>query len=157
MVVRRSWVGGPPPGYPTLLAPAASSATGTSHFSSGAIIVGTAGFYLAPEAVLWIRTNFVRIRIRKFFSSDSVSDSDPFTNNLTRNLLKWCLSLLLYVFWNLYDREKSFPTEKPTFFPLSSVGSAIFHKFFYFTTVSGSESNPNFFRIRIQPKYSDYF
>jgi hypothetical protein len=40
------------------------------------------------------------------------SDSNPYTNILTQNFLKWCLSLLLYVFWNLYDREKSFPTEK---------------------------------------------
>jgi hypothetical protein len=74
---------------------------------------------------------------------------------------KWWLALLSFVFWNLYDREKSFPTEKLTFFCLSSVWSAIFHNFFYFTTVSGSESKSElfsdsdpakifgFFRIRI--------
>jgi hypothetical protein len=45
------------------------------------------------------------------------------------------------VFWNLYDRGKSFPTEKRTFFSLSSVLSAIFHTNFYFITVSGSESD----------------
>jgi hypothetical protein len=51
----------------------------------------------------------------------SVSNSDPYTNILTRNILKCCLSLLSFVFWNLYDREKSFPNQKLTFFTLSSV------------------------------------
>jgi hypothetical protein len=48
------------------------------------------------------------------FLSDSVTDT--YTSILTRNFLKYCLSLLIYVFWNLYDREKSFPTEKLMFF-----------------------------------------
>jgi hypothetical protein len=60
---------------------------------------------------------------------------------LTCNFSKWCLSLLSYVFWYLYCWEKSFPMEK-THTGLSSVGSAFFHKFFYITTVSGSESVP---------------
>jgi hypothetical protein len=117
----------------------------------------------------------IRIRIHKFFpdsnsdsvsdsdsNSDLVSDSDPYSNILTRIFFKWCLSLLLYVFWNLYDREKSFPTEKLTFF-LSSVLYAIFHKNYYFTQCLDPNSNPNpnffsdsdpakifgFFRIRI--------
>jgi hypothetical protein len=40
----------------------------------------------------------------------SVSDSDPYTYILTHNFVKWCLSLLSYryVFWNLFDKEKSF-------------------------------------------------
>jgi hypothetical protein len=54
-----------------------------------------------------------------FGSTHFFSDSDPYTNILTRNFLKWCLSLLLYVLWNLYDREKSFPTEKKRWFFLS--------------------------------------
>jgi hypothetical protein len=66
--------------------------------------------------VLWIRTHFFRIWIRKFFFSDSVSDL--YTNILNRNCINCCFSLLLHVFWNLYDRETSFPTEKldSTFF-----------------------------------------
>jgi hypothetical protein len=84
------------------------------------------------------------------------SDSDPYAYILTRNFLKWCLSLLSYVFWNLYDREKSFPTEKRTFFSFLSVWFAIFRNTFYFKTVPGSESE-SIFRIRIQPKYSDSF
>jgi hypothetical protein len=36
------------------------------------------------------------------------SVSDSYTNILTRICLKWCLSLLSFVFWNLYDREKVF-------------------------------------------------
>jgi hypothetical protein len=53
--------------------------------------------------------------------SDSVSDSNPYPNILARNFLKLCLSLLSEAFWNLYDRDKSFPNEKRTFFYLSSV------------------------------------
>jgi hypothetical protein len=48
------------------------------------------------------------------FYSDTDSDSNP--NILSRHFFKWCLSLLSYVFWNLYDIEKSFLTEKCRFF-----------------------------------------
>jgi hypothetical protein len=95
-----------------------------------------------------------------FRSTNFFSDSDLYTYILTRNLLKWCLSLLFYVFWNLYYREKSFLIEKPTFIPLSRVWSAIFHtqkKNFILQQCLDPNPNPNFFRIRIQPKYSDYF
>jgi hypothetical protein len=80
----------------------------------------------------------IRIKIHKYFSN---SDMDSFNDILTCNFSKWCLSLLSYVFWYLYCWEKSFPMEK-THTGLSSVGSAFFHKFFYITTVSGSESVP---------------
>jgi hypothetical protein len=89
--------------------------------------------YLIP--VLWIRTHF--FRIPNFFS-DSVSDS--YTNILTRFFLK-CLSLILFVFWNLYDREKSVPTDKRTFFFVFQVFDLrFFTHFLWYTTVSGSES-----------------
>jgi hypothetical protein len=89
------------------------------------------------------------------FFSDSVSD--PYTNILTRIFLKWCLSLLSFVFWNLYDREKSFPTEKRKFFVFQVFDLRFFIKFF--SLQQCLDPNPNFFRIRIriQPKYSDYF
>jgi hypothetical protein len=79
-----------------------------------------------------------------FTKLDSVSD--PYTNILTRNCFKCCLSLLLYVFWNLHDREQSFPTEKltGTFF-LFQVFDLRFFTIFYFTTVSESESNSELF------------
>jgi hypothetical protein len=67
--------------------------------------------------------SFFRIRIHTFFS-----DSDPYTNILTRNFLKWCLSFF-FVFWNLYDREKSFPTEKFTFFLFQVFDLPFFTKF----------------------------
>jgi hypothetical protein len=53
-------------------------------------------------------------------------------------------------------QRKSFPTEKRTvvFFLLCLICD-FSPKKNYFTTVSGSESNV--FRIRIKPKYSDYF
>jgi hypothetical protein len=86
--------------------------------------------------VFWIRTYFfgfgstiffrirIRFRILIIFWPD--------------NFLKWCLSLLLYVFWNLNDRK--FSSWKTYDFSFSSVWFAIFHTNFYFTTVSGSES-----------------
>jgi hypothetical protein len=51
--------------------------------------------------------------------------------------------------------EKSFPTEKLTFISLSSVRFTIFHK--NLQQCLDPNPNPNFFRIRIQPKYSDSF
>jgi hypothetical protein len=43
----------------------------------------------------------------QFFSdSDSVFDSDQYTNILSRNCLKWCLSLLLCVLESVRQRKK---------------------------------------------------
>jgi hypothetical protein len=70
--------------------------------------------------------------------SDSVSDSYPYTDIVTRHFFKWCLSMLSCVFWSVRQR-KIFPTEKRTFFSLSSVWSAI-----YITTVAGSESKSKY-------------
>jgi hypothetical protein len=95
-----------------------------------------------PKFFFRIRFRFrIRIRILIFW---------------TEFFFKWCLSLLSFVCWNLYDREKSFPTEKNTFFCLSSVWSAIFHNCFLFYNSVWIRIR-TFFRIRIQPNYSDYF
>jgi hypothetical protein len=93
----------------------------------------------------------------QIFISDS--NSDPYTNILTRNVLKLCLSLLLYVLWNLYDREKSFPTEKLTFFLFQVFDLRLFTKNFILQQCLDpkpnffSDSDPakifGFFRIRI--------
>jgi hypothetical protein len=95
-----------------------------------------------------------------FFNSNLDKDSDLNTNNLTRSILKWSFSLLSSVFWNLYDRGKSFRTEKRTFFSLSSVRSAIFQiKFLFYNSVwvrIRTRIRP-FFRIRIRPKLTDSF
>jgi hypothetical protein len=65
------------------------------------------------------------------------------------DLLKWCHSLLLCVLESVRQRKK-FSNWKTYVFSLSSVWSAIFHKIFYFTTVSGSESKSKlFFRISL--------
>jgi ankyrin repeat protein len=98
----------------------AHSADVNSHSSSGntPLMYACAGghedvSYPFLYAVLWIRIHFFRIRIQNFFSN-----LDPYTNILTRNFLKWCVSLLSYtvpMFWNLYDREKGFPPEKHMF------------------------------------------
>jgi hypothetical protein len=108
--------------------------------------------------VLRIRTHFFGFGSTHFFS-DSDSVSDPYTNILSRNFLKWCLSLLLYVFWNLYASEKSFPTDKLTFI-LYQVFDLRFSTIF-FILQQCLDPNPiqirTFFRIRIQPKYSEYF
>jgi hypothetical protein len=85
----------------------------------------------------------------------SISDSDPYTNILVRNCIKWCISLLSCVFWNLYDRQ-IFPNYV-RFFSFKYL-ICDFSPTIYFTTVSGSKILiRNFFRIRIQPKYSDSF
>jgi hypothetical protein len=74
----------------------------------------------------------------------SDSDKDPNIKILARNLLKWCLSLLSCVLWNLYDRGKSFPTEIYTIFSHSSVGYAIVHKKI-FVLQQCLDPNSNFF------------
>jgi hypothetical protein len=79
------------------------------------------------------------------FFLDSVSDSDPCTNSLTRNFFKWCPSLLSCVFWNLYDREKSFPTEKRRFFPFRVFDLRYFNKIFILQQCLDQNPSPNFF------------
>jgi hypothetical protein len=60
-----------------------------------------------------------------------------------------------YVFWNLYDREV-FQLKNFRIFSLLSVSSAIFHKknLFYNSVWIRIRT---FFRIQIQPKYSESF
>jgi hypothetical protein len=107
-------------------------------------------------SVLWIQIHF--------FSDSNLQIFFGFGYGVrsTRNWLKWCLSMLSYryVFWNLYDRGKSFPTEKSTLFSLSNVWSANFSNSFYFTAMSVSEAGiriQTFFRILIRPKLTDSF
>jgi hypothetical protein len=71
--------------------------------------------------LLWIRIHFFRIRILILIFWPG------------RNFLKWCLLLLSYMFWNLYDREKKvFQLKNVRFFSLPSVRSAIFRQNFLF-------------------------
>jgi hypothetical protein len=73
-------------------------------------------------------------------------------------VLKWCLSLLSFVFWNLYNRGKSFPTEKRTFFLSFKFLICDFSKKkLFYNSASIRIQIRTFFRIWIQPKYSDYF
>jgi hypothetical protein len=51
--------------------------------------------------------------------------------------------LLLYVFWNLYDRENNFPTEKLTFFLSFKCLICDFSQNFYFTQCLDPIPNPN--------------
>jgi hypothetical protein len=69
------------------------------------------------------------------------------TNILSRNFLKWCLSLLLYRYalWNLYDRGKSFPAVQ--------YDLRFFTKFLILQQCLDPNPNPNFFRI--WPKLTD--
>jgi hypothetical protein len=98
----------------------------------------------------------IQIRIHNFFSvSDSVSD-------WILMLIFWseilCCSLLLYVFWNLYDREKKFSNWKTVFFSFKCLICDFCTIFFYFKQCLDPNPNPNptLFWIRIQPKYSDF-
>jgi hypothetical protein len=111
---------------------------------------------------LWIRTHFFRIRIRiqKLFFSDSDTDSDSYCR-----LIFWPQMVPLIAFICVLkpvgQRIKIF-NRKTYDFSFSSVWFLIFHKNFHPTTVSESESisvseSELFFRIRIQPKHSDYF
>jgi hypothetical protein len=82
-------------------------------------------------AVLWIRTHFFGFGSTNLFYSASVLDSDPYTNILTRNFLKW------------YHREKSFPIEKLTFFLFKVFDLQIFTKFFILQQRLDPNPNPN--------------
>jgi hypothetical protein len=114
-------------------------------------------FYLNPyphssERLGMLKTSvvdpnsFFRIRIPNIFfpNSDSVLDSDPYTNILTRIYFKMVPLIAFICVLESVRQRKSFPTEKVTgTFFLSSVWSAIFHKKFYFTQCL--DPNPNFF------------
>jgi hypothetical protein len=88
--------------------------------------------------VLLIRIHFFRIRIHNFVFAFGYG------------CFHMCSGICT-------TEKKVFQLKNLGVFSLSSVWSAIFHKNFYFTIVSGSESKSELFRIRIQPKYSDSF
>jgi hypothetical protein len=113
---------------------------------------------LRYSSVLWIRNHCSRIRIHRLCYSDSYTDSYTTGNILTWNFSKWCLSLLSCVLEPVRQRTK-FTSRKnlPVLISLSSVWSAIFHKKFCFTTVSGSESKFKLLSDRIRPKLTDSF
>jgi hypothetical protein len=103
--------------------------------------------------VLWIRIHFFGFGSTNFF----YSDSDPYTNILTRIFLKWCL--IAFMCSGICTTEKKvFQLKNLRVFFSFKCLICDFLRNFYFTTVSGSESKSEpFFRIRIQPKNSDYF
>jgi hypothetical protein len=64
-----------------------------------------------------------------------------------------------YLFGNLYDKEKSVPTEKRAFFLFQVFDLRFFTKFLFYYSVwiRIRIQIRTSFRIRIQPKKSDYF
>jgi hypothetical protein len=102
---------------------------------SGVWLNTRSGLILNTVPVLWIHTHFFGFGLGSTFFSDSnsVSDSDSYTNILNRNFLKWCLSLLLlYMCTGICTTEKKVFHLKNLRFSLSSVWYAIFHKKFVF-------------------------
>jgi hypothetical protein len=84
--------------------------------------------------VLWIRTHFFRIRINIFFGFGFGFES--FYSYFDPTFFEMVSLIAFISFWNLYDRGKVVLQKNIRFFSFSP----IFHKKFYFTTVSGSQS-----------------
>jgi hypothetical protein len=97
--------------------------------------------------VLWIRTLFFGVGSTNFFSdSDSVSDSDPYTNILTRNFFKMAPLIAFICVLESVRQRKKFSNWNTYVLSLSSVWSAIFHtKNFTLQQSLDPNPNPNFF------------
>jgi hypothetical protein len=104
-----------------------------------------------PKPVLWIRTHFLGFGSTIFFRIRILIHI--YINPKIFKLVPLIAFIPVPVFWNLYDKEKSFPTEKLRFFSPFKCFICDFAQ----QCDPNLNPNPNFFRIRIQPKYSYYF
>jgi hypothetical protein len=93
------------------------------------------------------RTHFFRIRIHKFFLSDSVSDPDPSTNIVTQNFFIMPLIAFICVLESVRQRKKfsNFKTHPVRFFSLSMFDLRFFQKKNYLQQGLDPNPNPNFF------------